>query len=295
MRLFGANRWRFVIAALVLIGLASLVASLLAMTGVVHFGEKDQGVTEGEVHKVKDPEGRTYVLRVIEDDNMIANPIREGNFWEAHFLPKFKEYVEASLRPGDVILDIGANIGSHSVYLSNFADVYAFEPQDLVLRVLRWNAANNKRAHRIHVMDFGLYSESKTLHMNPIAKNEDGTLNFGGTGMRQSSGPMLSAAGEEVRVRKFDEFWPEQKQPRVGFIKIDIEGGETEALVGMTDMLRRDAPLIQFEDWGEKHPNGKPRPKDVLEPLGYCINPIDDHNWLAVPPRLAQRFECAKK
>lgn len=246
---------------------------------------------ETEAYTVKDPEGRAYTLRVIEDDAVIGAPIRMGQFWEAHFQPKFKEYAEASLRPGDVILDIGANIGSHSVYLANFADVYAFEPQDSVLQVLRWNAANNQLAHRIHVQDFGLYSETKTLNMNPVAKNDDGSLNHGGTGIRPSlAGEVQPEAGEQVRVRKFDEFWSRHMHPRVGFIKIDIEGGEVEALRGMTEMLRRDWPLIQFEDWGDAHPNGLPRPKDVLEPLGYVIRQIDSHNWLAVPPRLAQRF-----
>jgi len=113
---------------------------------------------------------------------------------------------------GDVLLDIGANIGYFSaVFLKNVRDSVAkcFEPQPGVVDLLCKNMA--QFGDRAEVVQVGLADQEGTLrfHVNPANRGSS----------------RISADGElEIPVREAGKVL--QAMPRVDLIKIDVEGFE---------------------------------------------------------------------
>ncbi len=85
-------------------------------------------------------------------EGRIANHIRGGSWYEAHML----EYIHG-LGLGGVYLDVGANIGNHSLFFSvntPAAHVYAVEPSHELRSVLTEVLALNRAEHRVSVLPF---------------------------------------------------------------------------------------------------------------------------------------------
>lgn len=128
-------------------------------------------------------------------------------------------------------LDIGANIGNHSlVFSKHFKNVYCFEPNNIVYHVLKLNTLNKKN---IKLHNIGL-SDQNTKSFLSVPQG-----NIGG-------GEVLSKKDKdnvEISLKRFDENF----NVDFSFVKIDIEGHELSALNGMKDSLIKYKPLISFE------------------------------------------------
>ncbi len=83
-------------------------------------------------------QGKFYVEPYRNDS--IKGVLRSGQMWEPHVLEKIYQYV----KPGTVVLDIGAHIGTFTIAMAKVAGengtVYAFEPQRKILESLRKTA-----------------------------------------------------------------------------------------------------------------------------------------------------------
>ena len=153
--------------------------------------------------------------------------------YELHELSFFKK----TLKPGWVILDIGANIGLYSKIASTIiganGHVYCFEPTPATRLFLEKNlsaCANTTIVPKAVGAKSGLislYLEKENLGCNSL----------------------LAKTGEaiEVQMTSIDDFLIDNSQiQRVDFIKIDIEGFEEEALLGMDKTLKYH-PLLMIE------------------------------------------------
>lgn len=165
--------------------------------------------------------------------------------WLVYFYCKSdsSEYVLDYLDRSEIILDIGANIGQTAFrMLQNQANkglhpaVYAFEPYPKTFRKLEHNIALNQ-AKGIHAFNLGLGSEKGTLHMTQHTPSNSG-------GFRMTTDTSNSVS---VPVCSLDEFVSEQALSRIDFIKIDVEGFETEVLKGARQTIRSFRPVIIFE------------------------------------------------
>ena len=139
-----------------------------------------------------------------------------------------------------VILDIGANIGNHSVVFSKMAKkVYAFEPNILVFELLRVNTIKIKN---VKIFNFGA-SDRTQAALAKIPK-----LNCGGGSLaldKKNSQPNkfieLSFNLKSLDSVKFFS------DVNIGMVKIDVEGHEMEAFRGMKLLLKKNKPVILFE------------------------------------------------
>lgn len=146
------------------------------------------------------------------------------------------------LQPGDVVLDVGANIGWYSLILNKLApdgvDIYAFEPHPGNRALLEENVRRNA-ASGVHVVASAVSDHSG---------EQDLFVYSGANTGRHSLLPINS--GERIRIQTttLDEFWSGrnlgQRVPR--FIKVDIEGYELMALRGGQGVLSR-CPTVLFE------------------------------------------------
>ena len=147
------------------------------------------------------------------------------------------EFLGRFLRPGDWVVDGGANVGCHSLYFSDrvgeAGGVLAFEPQRLVFQMLCANLALNERNNVFAFSD----ALGNTQEMAFMPRMDYGRVNnFGGVG--------LSPQGEPVRRLRLDDLG----LPRCRLIKLDVEGSEVAALQGMSETLRRCRPILYVEN-----------------------------------------------
>lgn len=171
----------------------------------------------------------------LETDRYIGRALDHyGEFSEAE-LQLLKQIVQ----PGHTVLDIGANIGVHTIFLAQLVGpggrVFAFEPQRLIFELLCANVALNRLPH-VFVRQAAIGRESSTVkvpYLDPEQLN-----NFGGLSM-QSTGE-----GECVPMLKLDELVLDSCH----LLKIDVEGMERDVLAGGAELIKRCRPFIYVEN-----------------------------------------------
>jgi FkbM family methyltransferase len=159
-------------------------------------------------------------------------------------------------------LDVGANYGLYTHFMRRHcARTWAFEPNPRLAAILR-------RQHRRHpdvsVLQLALSDRAGEAALRvPRGRPGRGTVEDENPLTADLDGVPIEAL--EVRRSPLDQLG----LPRVGFIKIDVEGHELEVLQGGQELIRRDLPalLIEVE---ERHRSGSiAGVAALLEPLGY--------------------------
>lgn len=140
------------------------------------------------------------------------------------------------LKEGDVVIDIGANIGTHSVYMSkivgNMGKIYAFEPVLDTSWELRENLALN-RVDNVHVVNAAIKDGDGVEKINIFPKDFSAWNSFGKPDTQEST-PISS---EMVTTYKLDTFVNKENINHIDFLKIDAEGSEKDILLGSKDTL----------------------------------------------------------
>ncbi len=140
-----------------------------------------------------------------------------------------------------VVFDVGANVGHHALFASRYSRVvYAFEPYEPVYQRMLALLAENGITH-VKPWQLGLAEcmDTRTF-VPPPAFN---------TGM----GSFVNAQGAcsdrtiQLPVCSGDSFVEGHHIDAVHFLKLDIEGGERQALRGLNATLQRDRPIVFFE------------------------------------------------
>lgn len=154
-------------------------------------------------------------------------------------------------------LDIGANIGNHALFFApHFAQVLAFEPNPRTCTLLRLNAA---LAPNVRVFDIGLSDAAGTATLSVPADNI-------GMATLQPGAPGAAVA---CTLQRLDDL-PELAGQRVALVKIDVEGHEPAALRGALRTLRRDRPVVVFEQLPDDiDAQGSSPTMEVLRQAGY--------------------------
>jgi FkbM family methyltransferase len=143
------------------------------------------------------------------------------------------------VQPGRTVLDIGANIGAHTVDLSRLAGsagvVHAFEPQRLMFQLLCANVALNSCTN-VFTHQAAVGAASDTMLVPSLDPGE--RHNYGGLSL------LDARSGEPVPVLTIDSLDLSDCQ----FIKLDVEGMETEALHGAVATIERFRPIMYVEN-----------------------------------------------
>lgn len=131
------------------------------------------------------------------------------------------------LQPGMTFLDIGANVGVYSLFVSQqtggTATVVAFEPHPRTYLKLKTNCMLNKFVN-VRLQNFGIGAENVDAELY-----SDGGGNIGGSSMLREAGG--GAAATMVEVKRLSDVLEDQNIEQVDLLKIDIEGFEDRALL----------------------------------------------------------------
>jgi len=216
-------------------------------------------------------------------------------FIQRQYEPAETRFIERSLQPGDVFVDIGANIGFFTTLASRLVGpagrVVAFEPDPDHCAMLRRNLRLNG-AHNVVIQNCALGTESGAARLFRSATN------FGDHRIAAAAEPRASVA---VRICRFDDACRELSLDRVDFIKIDVQGYEPYVIAGMGDSLQRlSVGTILMELWpfGIRSAGGSPSSLlDTLVSYGFVLHELDACGELqmASPQELLERAEALNR
>lgn len=205
-----------------------------------------------------------------KNDSVVSASIRSGIPWESFMHQYFKKFSNKN----KIALDIGANIGTHTIYLSEyFKEVHGFEPQRKVFDLLKSNIEINN-CHNVKLHNFGLGVKNEIVQMQEYDENSD--FNQGGVGIDLKKNS--EKKGEEIYVKVLDEL----NLKDVSFIKLDVEGYEYFVLKGAEKTISISRPIIIIEI---NHRSEEYR-KNIFKffkKLQYKLKRISWADYLALP------------
>jgi FkbM family methyltransferase len=168
-------------------------------------------------------------------------------------LPLLRDLV----RPGDLTIDIGANLGVYAYELARLTGrVLAFEPNPDLAKLLKAVRPRGAAIYQVALSD----TDGEAELLVPTGHGAHGIATL----RRESD---LGDAVERVSVptRRLDTY----KLHGVRFIKIDVEGFEEQVLEGAAETIARDHPILLVEIEERHNPGGLGRIRDRLRAAGY--------------------------
>lgn len=212
------------------------------------------------------------VFKCLGNDSIIGREILAGRVWEPYMHPMFAQAV--ATRPWTDILDIGANIGCHTVALAKMApscQVHAFEPMGVHHMLLQENITGNNLKN-VKAYNVGLGEKEMTMfEPNLDWKAED---NFGGHGLVYEGDSQ-----KEIQVKPLDSY--DWRRP-ISFMKIDVEGHELKVLEGAMGTIAKWKPTMIIEIWDHVYINEFLQSKQAkqLQDMGYTHQKVSTMDYL---------------
>ena len=202
------------------------------------------------------------------------NPRYDALYWQGEHEREIQTLFSEYLKPDDVVYDVGANIGFFALLAARLVGprgiVFAFEPDPDNSSRLQENIEANSLMH-VRVVRSPIWSYNTSVF---FARSSDHSTRLVGS-VRT---PRVGTEGFYEQAVTLDDF--AKHHPAPDFIKMDIEGGEMQALAGACGLFTRAKPRLLLEvhtreaqEYSEKW----------LEEQGY------NYEWLQPGPR---RLPC---
>jgi len=173
-----------------------------------------------------------------EGDIELLTPLLRGEFYESEIVREIKNI----LRPGMIFVDGGAHIGYFSVIgaklVSPDGKVFAFEPYNPSLEVLKRNITINKLANIVVPEQKAIAEKRSTLDFI-VPLNRSVSVKLQAADLRDRKHNKIS-----MEAISLDEYFSAMDFPEISLIKLDIEGSEVLAFRGMKAISRRNPKLI---------------------------------------------------
>lgn len=192
-----------------------------------------------------------------KNDQYIGRSIENYGEFSQLEIEMFKQICKV----GDNIIEVGANIGTHTQVFSHMVGdngkVFAFEPQRVVFQTLNANIALNSMTN-VYTFQNALGSKKKEIFIPSI--NYEKNNNFGGISIDGFE------EGESVNQLTLDSFI--KRFDSVKLVKIDVEGMESEVINGAKRFIKKFKPFLYIEN------DRQEKSKELIElvqSLGYKL------------------------
>lgn len=197
----------------------------------------------------------------IHPKDYIGNIIKKSKtFYEIEFLG----FVKDNYKNQRNILDIGANIGNHSLFFAEFITcdkIYSFEPCDINIQLLKKNMENYNYKNTIY--EFALSNENTN---KPLYNTSH--LNYGGYSLCNFTNGSSYIVNYSIKTVTLDSLNLEN----VSMMKIDVENHENEVLQGSKQTILKNKPIIFLENSYYYHSHIFPDPEpcaEIFKELNY--------------------------
>jgi FkbM family methyltransferase len=170
----------------------------------------------------------------------------EAIIWRGKHEPEVQNAILAVVRPGAVVYDIGAHLGTMALgaarLVGDLGRVVAFDGDPENIARLREHTARNGLGDRLRVVHAAVWSRTAGISFRRGA-----TVRSQGGVEADGNRPVL-ASGQIINVAavRLDDFVAAGETPP-GLVKIDVEGGEYEVLLGGTKLFAKQRPLVIAE------------------------------------------------
>jgi FkbM family methyltransferase len=188
--------------------------------------------------------------------------------------PETVEWIESHIQPGEVLYDIGANVGSYS-FVSHAATggnctVYAFEPSFSTFAALCQNVLLNNCSATIIPMQVVLSDETKLLKLHYHDVMAGSALHRVGAVVDGAALRFVPAYTQTILGYRLDDLVSQFALAWPNHIKLDVDGAELDVLRGAPSILERPSVrslLVEVDE--ERHPSGE-IPK-LLQGKGFTL------------------------
>lgn len=176
-------------------------------------------------------------------------------------------HLQSLVKPGDLALDVGSNLGAYTYELSRLTGrVIAFEPNAMLARLV---ASLNLPG--VEVKQVALSTDDGDADLLvPMTNGGHGLAS-----LKQEAVNGLETRAVRVATRRLDGLGLDT----VAFVKIDVEGFEEDVLDGAEGILLRDRPTLLIEIEERHNPGGLERIRARLEGMGYSGRFLRHEEW----------------
>ncbi len=200
-----------------------------------------------------------------EQDYIQRTIVTNRGFYEANLLQRLSDM--AIVPAEGVIVDVGANIGNHTVFFGHFLEprrLYCFEPQQVAFSTLTRNIELNLEHCDVRARQAMLGAETG---MGGISRYQN---------WNQGGAEFEAAEDGRTEMLRLDEAVDPADIPDIALIKIDVERAQTEVLRGATGVLTEARPALWIEIFDEE----REETDNLLKEFGYTGERLTASNYL---------------
>ena len=205
-----------------------------------------------------------------------SNPLVSNFTIQEQTVAFFNQFI----KPGDLAIDIGANIGDTTVPIAICTGVngltIGFDPNPYVFKILVQNSKLNKGKYRIDPHQFAIsVSPDEFYYVSSEASFANGGIST--TAESKKHGKFVhNKKVQGVNLKSFLEANYMDWVNKLSFIKIDTEGYDKEILKSISDLLQKYKPVVIAESFGKASDADKMEIFDVIVNNGYDIYYFED-------------------
>ncbi len=208
------------------------------------------------------------------------NPLLRPKFVSQEMVDFFKKFI----KKGDLVIDIGANIGDTTVPMALAAGssgiTLGFDPNPYVFKILEINASLNKdKQNIIPLLNAISVKDEDFYYVSSEASFSNGAISP--TKESKHGKFVYPNKIKGINLLQFLETNYRDRLNAFSFIKIDTEGYDKEIIKSIHDLIEKYKPTIVAESFGDSSPEEKIELYNVIARHGYEIFYFEDFDITA--------------
>ena len=189
------------------------------------------------------------------------------------------DFFKKFIKKGDLVIDIGANIGDTTVPMALAAGssgiTLGFDPNPYVYKILEINASLNKEKQNIVPFPYAITVKDEDFYyVSSEASFSNGAISSTKTSVHGKF--IFPDKIKGVNLLKLLEQEYSERLNKISFIKIDAEGYDKEIIKSISGLIEKYKPAIVAESFGDSTPEEKAELYNVINQHGYEIFYFED-------------------